>query len=151
MNGTPTVDRNALRFNQACIIAGVAIAFVLGASIGQWVILAVAVVMLAGTAVAPLSAFKQLYRHVVVRFGLMKPDPVVEDPAPHQFAQGMGGSVLLLAFIALATGLEFIGWVLGIAVVALALVNLLVGFCMGCFIYLQLQTAGIVKRSGGVH
>lgn len=151
MNQPPRVDRNALRFNQASIIAGVALAFVLGGEAGRWVVLGVAFVMLLGTAVQPLSLFKQVYRQVFVRFGVLSPAPVIEDPVPHQFAQGMGGVVLLLAFAALAAGAETLGWLVSLVVVVLAAVNLLVGFCMGCFIYLQLQTVGLVRRGGGAH
>ena len=42
-----------------------------------------------------------------------------------------------------------LGWVLAWLVVALALVNILLGFCMGCFIYFQLGRAGIGPRSAG--
>jgi len=144
------VDRNALRFNQAAIVVFTVAAFVLGEEIGRWVVLGVAAVMLAGTATPPLGLFVQVYRRVVVRFGLLRPKVVVEDPAPHRFAQGMGGSFLLLAFVALVAGATVVGWVLAWLVVALALVNLLLGFCMGCFIYFQLGRAGIGPHSAGV-
>lgn len=145
----PRVDRNALRFNQGAIVLFTVIGFVLGAEAGRWAVLAVAAVMLVGTAWAPLGLFIQVYRHVAVRLGLMRPNVVVEDPAPHRFAQGMGGSFLVLAFAALAAGAETLGWVLAWMVVALALVNILFGFCLGCFIYFQLGRAGIAPRSAG--
>jgi len=142
----PRVDRNALRFNQACIIAGVVVGFVLGAGVGRWVVLAVAAVMLGGTAWEPLSLFKQVYRHGALRFGLLKPNPVDEDPAPHRFAQGLGGTFLLASFVALAAGGAAVGLALAWLVVALALVNPLFGFCAGCFLSFQLERAGLPPR-----
>ncbi len=143
------VDRNALRFNQSAIVLFTVAGFVLGGEIGQWVVLGVAAVMLVGTAYPPLGVFVQVYRQVAVRFGLLRPNVVVEDPAPHRFAQGMGGSFLVLAFVALLAGATVLGWVLAWMVVALALVNILLGFCLGCFIYFQLGRAGIGPRSAG--
>ncbi|MCL4230070.1 MAG: DUF4395 family protein [Dehalococcoidia bacterium] len=145
----PRVDRNALRFNQCAIVILAVVAFVLGAGAGQWVLLGVAAVMLAGTAWPPLGLFVQVYRQVAVRFGLLRPHVVVEDPAPHRFAQGMGGTFLLAAFVALAAGAGLLGWVLAWMVVALALVNILFGFCLGCFIYFQAGRAGFSSRSAG--
>lgn len=145
----PRLDRNALRFNQASIIALTVLAFVLGADVGRWLVLAVAVVLLLGTAVQPLSLFKLIYRHVVVRLGLLKPQVVVEESAPHQFAQGIGGIFMIASFAALATGSTVVGWVLAWIVVALAAVNLLLGFCLGCFIYFQLERRGLMPRSAG--
>lgn len=144
------VDRNALRFNQACIVLFTVLAFVLGAGAGKWVVLGVSAVMLAGTAYAPASLFKGLYRHVFLRLGVLKPNVVPEDPAPHQFAQGLGGTFLLASFIALLVGAAVVGWALAWMVVALALINLLFGFCAGCFLYFQLERLGLIPRSAEV-
>ncbi len=141
------VDRNALRFNQACIVLLTVLAFVLGADVGKWIVLAVSAVMLAGTAYAPASLFKGVYRQVFVRLGILKPKVVPEDPAPHQFAQGLGGTFLLASFVALLVGATIVGWVLAWMVVALALINLLFGFCAGCFLYFQLERLGLIPRS----
>jgi hypothetical protein len=51
----------------------------------------------------------------------------------------MGATVLLLAAVALFAGADVVGWALAFIVVALALVNLLFGFCAGCFVYLQIN------------
>lgn len=145
----PRVDRNALRFNQACIVIATVVAFVLGSGLGKWVVLATAAVMLAGTAWEPLSLFKQVYRQVLVRSGALSPCVVEDDPTPHRFAQGLGGAFLLGSFAALVAGATAVGWALAWLVVALALVNLLFGFCAGCFLYFQLERVGLLPRSGG--
>jgi hypothetical protein len=79
-----------------------------------------------------------LYRKVFLPSGIVKPNREPGSAAPHRFAQGMGAVCLALAAVLHFLGLDLAGWVLGFLVLALALVNLLFGFCTGCFIYLQL-------------
>jgi hypothetical protein len=129
------VDHAALRVNQSFIIGLLALAFVLD---WLWLVGFVALVMLIGTAVPQAALFKRIYRHVLRPAGLVKPDPVQDDPAPHRFAQGMGGVVVLLATLALWLGLPLVGWVLAGIVIFLAALNLFIGFCAGCFVYYQL-------------
>ena len=69
---------------------------------------------------------------------MIKPELVEETPNPHQFAQAMGGSVLIISgLFILLFKLTFIGWALILLVATLALINLVLGFCAGCFIYFQ--------------
>lgn len=145
----PRLDRNALRFNQAAIIALTLLAFVLGQPVGQGIVVGVATVMLLGTLYAPLSGFKLFYWRVVVRTGLIRPRVVVEDPAPHQFAQGVGSVFLFAAFVALLLGASVVGWALAWVVIALAAVNLLFDFCAGCFLYFQLGRLGLWSKTEG--
>jgi hypothetical protein len=75
---------------------------------------------------------------------------VEEDNLPHLFAQGMGGAVLIAAFIILAfLGKELPGWSLSLLVVILAFINLTLNFCAGCFIYFQLSKLGIFQQQSG--
>jgi hypothetical protein len=133
------VDQAALRVNQSFIIGLLALAFVLD---WLWLVGFVALVMLVGTAVPSASLFKRIYRHVLRPAGLVKPDPVRDNLAPHRFAQGMGGVVVLLATLALWLGLPLVGWILAGIVIFLAALNLFAGFCAGCFIYYQLGLGG---------
>jgi hypothetical protein len=71
--------------------------------------------------------------------GLLRPDMHVEDATPHRFAQGLGAAVLLAASAALLAGAVALGWGLACVVIALAAINLIFGFCAGCFVYFQLQ------------
>jgi hypothetical protein len=128
-------DRTALKVNQAAIVALLLLAFVLNL---PWLVAVVAAVMAVGTARADLALFQRLYRDVLRPAGLLRPELHEEDAAPHRFAQGMGASVLALAALALFAGLATPGWALTLLVVTLAAVNLLFGFCAGCFVYLQL-------------
>jgi hypothetical protein len=134
------VDHTALRFNQACIIGLLILAFLIDAS---WLVAFVAAVMLAGAWQPNAGLFKQVYGRWLKPAGVLKPDIVADEPQPHLFAQGVGGLVLLVSTLALLAGAPVLGWVLAGLVVALAAVNLFWGFCVGCFLYLQLARRGI--------
>lgn len=128
-------DRSALKVNQAAIIALVVAAFLLNL---PWLAAFVALVMALGTARPELALFQRLYRDLLRPAGLLRPDLHQEDAAPHRFAQGMGAVVLGLAVVALLLGASTLGWALALLVVALAAINLIFGFCAGCFVYFQL-------------
>ncbi|WP_298819787.1 DUF4395 domain-containing protein [Chloroflexus sp.] len=136
-------DRTALRVNQAIIILLLLIAFVAQQA---WLVAVVAAVMTPGAISPKLALFQLLYRHVLRPLRLLRPDLVAEDAAPHRFAQGMGAAVLILATLALWSGAQIAGWVLALLVVTLAAINLLFGFCAGCFIFFHLQRLGVLKR-----
>lgn len=141
------VDRNTLRTNQAFIVGFTILAFILGSEVGRWVVLFTALVMGLGTVHPAFALFKHVHQRILKPRGLLGPDVHAEDPMPHQFAQGMGAVVLLLAFVALVAGATVVGWVLTWLVTALAFVNLSVQFCAGCFIYYQLDRFGLLPRT----
>jgi hypothetical protein len=130
------VDRSALRVNQAFIIVLLIVAFLLD----TWLLVAlVGVIMLLGTAVPRFSLFKQVYARGLKPAGLVKSDVIPDNPEPHRFAQGFGGVVLAIAVLSLLLGQTVLGWALVWLVVALASLNLFLGFCAGCFLYYQLN------------
>jgi hypothetical protein len=133
---SPVVDRNALKVNQIFIIALLAIGFLLSS---PWLVAFVCAVMLVGTIAPQAALFQRIHRDILVPNNITKKDVHAEDPAPHRFAQGMGGSVLLIATIALLAGASALGWGLTFLVIALAAVNVLFGFCAGCFVFFQIQ------------
>ncbi|MCZ7543959.1 MAG: DUF4395 domain-containing protein [Anaerolineae bacterium] len=139
-NTVRKVDQAALRTNQASIIGLLIAAFVANA----WpVVTFVAAVMLIGTVWPEAALFKWLYRRALRPAGLVKPDVIPDNPEPHQFAQGVGGVVLLLSTAAFLLGARVIGWAAAWLVIALAAANLFLGFCAGCFIYYQLNRLGV--------
>lgn len=134
------VDHSALRVNQASIIVLLALAFVLNQ---PWLVVFVAAVMWIGTLAPKAGLFKLIYQHVLKPLRIVRPAPKADDPRPHLFAQGVGALVLTLSSMALFGGLAALGWALAGVVVALAAVNLFLGFCLGCFMYYQLARRGI--------
>ena len=137
---TGRVDHMALKVNQACIVILLAWAFLFN---WTWLVALVALVMLVGTFAPDAGLFKQFYSRVLRPAGLLKPNIVADEPQPHLFAQGVGGTFLLLASFAFLLGWAVVGWVLTGIVIALAAVNLIFGFCAGCFMYYQLGRRGI--------
>ncbi len=134
------VDHTALKFNQAAIITLNLLAWVLN----QPVLVAfVALVMLVGTAVPAAALFQQIYFRVLKPQGWLRPRVLTDNPEPHRFAQGLGGTVLALGAIALFLGWGAVGWALTWVVIVLAALNLFFGFCAGCFVYYQLSRLGV--------
>ncbi len=125
------LDHSALRTNQAAIIALLVTAFIIEA---LWLVALVAIVMLAATA-AGRPAFGWLYTALLRPARIMRPDVLMDKREPHLFAQGFGGLVLAGSLLAHLSGAVFLGWVLIWLVVALAGLNLLAGFCLGCALY----------------
>jgi hypothetical protein len=140
------IDSSALRVNQAGIVATVVLAFL--GSIVLWpavyLIPALAVVLIAGTLNAELALFKQLYFRVLKPRGLVQPRPVEGTPQPHNFAQGLGGSFLLIASLLLPI-LPALALAVALLVAVLAFVNLAFGYCVGCQIYYQLARRGVIQ------
>lgn len=134
------VDQTALKFNQASIILLLVLAFLFDTT---WLVAFVAAVMVIGTLWPDAGLFKQLYARGLKPAGLLKAHVIDDDPQPHLFAQGLGGIFLALSTAALWLGLPIVGWTLTALVIALAAINLFLGFCLGCFVYYQLGRVGI--------
>ena len=129
------VDHNALRSNQAVIIGALLVAFVIDSTL---IVGLVAALMLLGAALGT-PAFRWVYVGVLRPLRLVRPDPIPDHAAPHRFAQGLGGSFLVVASLTLALGSSLVGWGLAWLVIGLAAVNLFLGFCAGCFVYYWLS------------
>jgi hypothetical protein len=134
------VDHSAIRVNQSFIIGLLILAFVLSSPL---IVAFVAGVMLIGTAWPTLALFQVIYRSILKQANLVRPHTIVDNPEPHRFAQGLGGIAVTLRLIALLAGQNIVGWALVWMVVALAALNLFVGFCAGCFVYYQLNRLGV--------
>ncbi|MDR7602184.1 MAG: DUF4395 family protein, partial [Armatimonadota bacterium] len=110
-----------------------------------WLLLLTGLALLLGAMDPRIAPFQLLY-HRALKGRIVRPDVRPEDPAPHRFAQALGGTLLLGAGVVLLGGAPGVGWALAWLVAALALVNLLSGFCAGCFLYLQLARLGLLRR-----
>ncbi len=134
------VDHTALKFNQASIIVLLIVAYLLNQ---PWLVAFVGAVMLVGTIWPKQALFKQVYAKGFKPAGLLKPNPIPDDPRPHLFAQGVGALFLAASVAGFVLGSALVGWILAGIVVVLAAVNLFFGFCAGCFVYYQLARRGI--------
>jgi len=142
----PVIDLTAFRVNQSFIIGLLILAFVLNAS---WLVWLVGIVMAFGTALG-VPGFKPIYKYVLKPLNIAHPEPEHDNPEPHRFAQGMGAAFTLASALSLSLGVSVLGWGLSWLVVALAAVNLFLGFCAGCFVYYwlnRLNVPGFVKSA----
>ncbi len=90
------VDHSAIRTNQVFIIALLVLAFIADA---KWLVAFVSAVMLIGAVFPNASLFKAIYAAALKPLKLVRPDVRVDNPEPHLFAQGVGGTFLLAATI----------------------------------------------------
>jgi hypothetical protein len=84
------------------------------------------------------SLFGRLFQQVV-RPALHLDPGTIESAAPHRFAETVGAVFLLAATGAFLLGLATVGWALSLLVAALAALNWLAGFCVGCQMYVLLR------------
>jgi Domain of unknown function (DUF4395) len=134
------VDQSALKVNQAFVLALLALGLVLDS---LPLIAFVAVVLLVSTASPDLALFQIIYRDGLRPARLVKPQIIIDNPEPHNFAQGFGGTLVTLGLIVRMLDYNTLGWALIAFVALLALTNLLLNFCGGCFIYYQLNRLGV--------
>lgn len=128
---TTSVDHASLKSNQGLIIIFLVLAFIFDL---PYLAVFVAIVMLAGT-ILSLPGFSPVYKWFLLPSGLVKPEILTDNPEPHRFAQGFGAAVLVAASILLFLSYPTAGWILVWLVIALAVLNVVVGFCVGCAFY----------------
>ena len=139
-------DRSVLKVNQAILMSFISVAYVV--SFWVWPVVVVlpllTLMMLAGTASPTTNLPRQLYLHWLKPARLVRSRLVQEDPAPHRFAQGVGGVFLLAASVFALFDLLLVAWVLAWIVVALAFLNFAFDICVGCMMYAQLIRFGVL-------
>ncbi|MDR7554482.1 MAG: DUF4395 domain-containing protein [Armatimonadota bacterium] len=146
MSQMPMVDQTAIKFAQTVVALWIVVAGVLNA---PWLVLFLAAALALSAATPERSLFRWLYQRVAVPLGVVRPRVIPDDPAPHRFAQALGAGVLWVATLALFVGASVAGWVLAALVAVLALLNVVAGFCAGCFVYYQLARRGWLRRPEG--
>ncbi|MBZ9753111.1 DUF4395 domain-containing protein [Deinococcus sp. HMF7604] len=128
-------DLSALKFNAWLVVVVTALALL---SRLPALTLGLGAAMLLGALIPQRSVLRAAYRMLGPRVGLT-PDVVAEDPRAHHFAQGVGGSFLLASGLLSLSGLWVAATVLGLTVMALALLNLSQKICVGCLMYFQFR------------
>ncbi len=139
------VDTTAIKFNQAAIISLTLLGFLLNQ---PYLVLFVGLVMAVGTVWPQAALFKLIYLRLLKPNNILTANIISDDPAPHQFAQGVGALFLLAGSSALLVFNQVVlGWALAWIVIILAAVNLFFNFCAGCFVYYQLDRVGLIPHS----
>ncbi|MBV8193967.1 MAG: DUF4395 domain-containing protein [Candidatus Dormibacteraeota bacterium] len=138
-------DRSVLKVNQAILMTAIVAGYFVGIfrTGAAYVLPALAVMMLAAVASPETNLPRQLYLHLLKPRGLVKPRIHNEDPAPHRFAQLLGGVFLAAASVFVFLGLFLVAWILAWIVAALAFLNFAFDICIGCIMYAQLVRLGL--------
>ena len=144
-------DRSVLKVNQAILMTGIVAGYFVGLAAHPvaYVLPALAVMMLAAVASPSLNLPRQLYLRVLKPRGLVRPRVHTEDPAPHRFAQLVGGIFLVAASVFVFINVLGIAWILGWVVAALAFLNFAFDICVGCIMYAQLVRVGLFPLRRG--
>ena len=111
----------------------------------EWLLWALAIGFLLRVAAGPrYSPFGQLATRVIApRFG---PAKLVPGP-PKRFAQSIGATLSVAALVTFYAGEPTASWVLVALITAAALLESVLGICLGCLIFGRLQTLGVIPAS----
>jgi hypothetical protein len=139
-------DRSVLKVTQVvlitCLLAGYAASLTWSAA--SWVLPVLAAMMVLSAVRPGASPTRLLYVHLLRPRGWVRPRVVIEDAAPHRFAQLVGGIFLVAASLTALAGAPLVAWTLGWIVVALAFLNFAFDVCVGCIAYAQLVRVGLL-------
>jgi hypothetical protein len=139
-------DRSVLKVTQVVLITCLVAAYAasLAWSAAAWVLPVLAAMMVLSAVRPAASPTRLLYAHLLRPRGWVRPRVVVEDAAPHRFAQLVGGIFLVAASLTALAGAPLVAWTLGWIVIALAFLNFAFDFCVGCQVYFQLQRMRLI-------
>lgn len=132
------LDHAAIKTGQILSIAMLAVAYVMD----RWEMVAALAAIFLITALAwEYGPFALLYRLVLKPVGVVKPDVRTDNLQPHRFGQAVGAASAAIAAVMLHQGHATAGWLLVAVLVALTAISFM-GWCIGCFIYYQLNRLG---------
>ncbi len=111
----------------------------------EWLLWALAIGFLLRVASGPrFSPFGQLATRVVApRFG---PPKLVPGP-PKRFAQSIGATLSVAALVTFYAGAPTASWILVALITVAALLESVLGICLGCAIFARLQAIGLIPAS----
>lgn len=139
MNPTKTIDHSAIKTGQTLAIVILLAAFVLD----RWEpVAALAGAFLVTSVFFEWGPFALLYRWPLKPLGLVAPDLRTDNVQPHRFGQAVGAVTAALAAAALYFNYAILGWMLVWVLIALTAISFM-GWCIGCFIYYQLNRLGL--------
>lgn len=139
MQNHKTVDHSAIKTGQLLSIAMLISALILN----RWELVGIlAVIFLMTALINPLGPFVLVYRLFLKPIGAVKPDMRIDNIQPHLFGQAVGAASAAIAAFALYAGYAYAGWILVFVLIALTAISFK-GWCIGCFLYYQLNRLGL--------
>lgn len=143
------VNDYAARCTAALVVALAVLTIVVPAPLQTWLAGALVVGFALRVAGGPrYSPFGRLSVHVLAP--RVSAEPKMVAGAPKRFAQAIGLVMSSVAFGLFLAGLGAAGVAVVYVLVVAALAEAALGFCLGCWIYGQLQRAGIVSEDACV-
>lgn len=143
------VNDYAARCTAALVVALAVLTIVVPAPLQAWLAGALVVGFALRVAGGPrYSPFGRLSVHVLAP--RVSAEPKMVAGAPKRFAQAIGLVMSSVAFGLFLAGFATAGVVVLSMLVLAALAEAALGFCLGCWIYGQLQRAGIVSEDACV-
>lgn len=143
------VNDYAARCTAALVVALAVLTIVVPAPLQTWLAGALVVGFALRVAGGPrYSPFGRLSVHVLAP--RVSAEPKMVAGAPKRFAQAIGLVMSSVAFGLFLSGLGAAGVAVVYVLVVAALAEAALGFCLGCWIYGQLQRAGIVSEDACV-
>ncbi len=140
---TQVVDHSGLKVGQAATILLLVLAFIVQDTLGTLLVAFVALAQWLSGFDLPFAPYKLLYTKLIKPRGWVKPNPQPDHSAPHRFALIVGALFNTVATLALLSGAPALGWGLVWVVIILANLNFWLNFCLGCWMYYQLNKLGI--------
>lgn len=135
---TPRLDAHALKFGNGATIVLLLLAFVLNMPL---LVAFVALAQLLGGLNLSFAPYRLAYQ-AALRAQLLRPKVMVDNAEPHRFAMLVGAGFNGVGAGLLLAGAEA-GWLPVAVVVVLANLNFWLNFCLGCWMYYQLNRLGV--------
>lgn len=105
-------------------------------------LVALGIIFLISGTVRAASPFMLIYRWVIGPYGIMRSDYRLDNIQPHKFGQLVGALTSIIAIGLIQYGAPTAGWIV-VAVLILLTVISYAGWCIGCFLYYQMNRLGI--------
>jgi hypothetical protein len=124
-------DVTARKFHQAVCVIALAAAFVVGRPVGEWVVLAIGLILAVGRFWWPADVFRQLVWRVLEPAGILSRHERVEDHETRRIARVLGGAILIVAAFVLAVG-QPLAWILVGLIGIMVALDAVFNFCALC-------------------
>lgn len=107
-----------------------------------WALAVLGIIFFLSGTVRSLSPFYWIYHWIVLPSGLVRSDYRMDIIQPHKFGQLVGAMTVVIALSLLNMGYTSAGWMVVLVLVILTATSYM-GWCIGCFIYYQMNRLGI--------
>ncbi len=143
------VNDYAARCTAALVVTLAVVTIAAPAPVVPWLVAILAIGFALRVAAGPrFSPFGRLSVHVLAP--RVSSEPRLVAGPPKRFAQGVGLAVSAVTLLLVVAGFIVAGKILLLVLVAAALAEAALGFCLGCWMYARLQRAGVIAEDSCV-